>query len=76
MLSAAYDGESGLEKHLGELAERHSSRDLNIGAEFYDYWLDSLLATVKEFDPEYAPEVEDAWERVMGVGIRFLLSRY
>jgi hemoglobin-like flavoprotein len=76
MLSAAYDGESGPEKHLGELAERHSSRELNIGAELYDYWLDSLLATVKEFDGEYTPEVEDAWEQVMDVGIRYLLSRY
>ena len=76
MLLAVRDGESGLEKHLGELAERHSRRQLNIGSELYDYWLDSLLATVRQFDSEYSPDVEKAWERMMGVGIEYLLSRY
>ena len=76
MLLAASDGESGPEKHLGELAERHSRRQLDIGAELYDYWLDSLLTTVRQFDTEYGPDVEEAWEKVMGVGIQYLLSRY
>lgn len=76
MLLAAYDGEKGPKKHLGGLAERHSSRGLNIGSELYDYWLDSLLTAVKEFDGEHTPEIADAWEQVMGVGIKYLLSRY
>lgn len=76
MLLAVTDGEGGPEKHLNELAERHSRHQLDIGAELYDYWLDSLLATVKEFDNECSSEVTDAWERVMDVGIRYLLSRY
>jgi hemoglobin-like flavoprotein len=76
MLSAVSDGAGGPERHLKELAERHSRHDLNIGAEMYDYWLDSLLATVKEIDPEYGEEVRDAWERVMLIGIEYMLSRY
>ena len=73
MLAAAA-GDS--ERPLSRLAERHSSRDLNIGAELYDLWLDSLLAAVKECDADFSPEVEQAWEEVMMVGIGFLLSRY
>jgi len=64
------------EAHLNSLAERHSSRDLNIGAELYDLWLDSLLATARKCDPDFSPEVEKSWEKVMMVGIGFLLSRY
>lgn len=76
LLSAARDGEGGAEKHLGGLAERHGAGQLAIGAEYYDYWLDSLLRTVRTCDPAFTSEVEAAWEAVMGVGIRFLCSRY
>ncbi len=76
MLLAASDEDKGPERYLRDLAELHSSKRLNIGAEFYDLWLDSLLATVKEFDPQYSPEVEKTWERVMMVGIDYLLSHY
>ena len=76
MLLAATDGDKGPEKYLRDLAERHSSRQLDIGAEMYDLWLDSLLAVVKEYDPKYSPEIHDAWEKIMMVGISYLLSRY
>jgi hemoglobin-like flavoprotein len=76
MLAAARGQTAGSSNNLNDLAERHSSRQLNIGAEFYDLWLDSLLAAVKECDPQYDGQVRDAWERVMMVGIGYLLSRY
>lgn len=76
MLLAVTEGKEGLDKQLGVLAERHSASDLDIGAELYDYWLDSLLITVQEFDPEISPDVQAAWEDVMSVGIGYLLSRY
>ena len=73
---AAEDEKKGPERYLKELAVQHSKNRLNVGAEFYDLWLDSLLATVKECDPEYSPQVEEAWESVMMVGIKYLLSHY
>jgi len=76
MLLAAKDEKAGPPQYLPDLAERHSSRQLKIGAELYDYWLDSLVAAVKESDPKFSPDVADAWERVMMVGIGYLLSRY
>jgi hemoglobin-like flavoprotein len=75
MLKAARDGARDSER-LRDLAERHSSRDLNIGAELYDLWLDSLLSTVKECDPGWDGAVSDAWEQVMMVGVRYLLLHY
>jgi len=76
MLLAAGDGEKGPERHLHALASSHSRGHLDIGSEFYDYWLDSLLAAVREFDDEWDHDVEEAWEQVMGVGIQYLLSHY
>ena len=76
MLLATGDGKVGLDKYLSGTADRHSRKEMNVGAEFYDYWLDSLLATVKEIDPKHNPEVQDAWEKVMMSGISYLLSKY
>ena len=76
MLAAARGETASSSRNLNDLAERHSSRQLNIGSELYDLWLDSLLAGVKECDPQYDAQVRDAWERVMMVGIGYLLSRY
>jgi len=76
MSLAARNPKTGPERLLSRLAERHSTRDLNIGAEFYDLWLDSLLAAVKECDPDYNPEIREAWEKVMMVGISYLLAHY
>ncbi len=76
MLLAAEDEAKGPEQYLRDLAELHSSRKLGIGAEYYDLWLDSLLATVRECDPQCNAEVEQAWEKIMMVGISYLLSHY
>ena len=56
MVLAAED-EQHASKYLEVFAERHSSRDLKVGAELYDLWLDSLMAAVKECDPQCSPEV-------------------
>ena len=76
MLLAAEDEEKGPARYLGALAESHGARQLAIGAEFYDLWLDTLLATVAECDPEYSPVVRGAWEQVMMVGIHYMVTRY
>jgi hemoglobin-like flavoprotein len=76
MLRAAREEGQGPPDFLDDLARRHGAGDLAIGGEFYDLWLDSLLATVRLSDPAYTPEVAKAWERVMDIGINYLCSRY
>lgn len=76
ILLASEDPENGPERYLENLASRHSVHDLDIGAELYDLWLDSLLAVVEECDPEFDQAVESAWERMMGIGIDYMLRRY
>ena len=76
MLLAAGDEEKGPERYLKDLANLHSRRELDVGAELYDLWIDSLLATVRQCDPQFDPHVEDAWEAVMMIGVSYLLSHY
>jgi len=76
MLRAAQNEGSGPPVYLEDLAHRHGARQLAIGAELYDLWLDSLLATVRICDPDGSPDIEKAWEKVMGIGIKYLCSRY
>jgi len=49
---------------------------ISISERNYYLWLDSLLAAANESDPDFSLEVQEAWERVMMVGIGHLLSRY
>ncbi len=76
MLQIAGDKDNGPEHYLKDLAEIHSRRHRNVGADLYDLWLNSLLATVRELDPRCSPEIERAWEKVMSIGIRYLLAHY
>ena len=76
ILLASEDEQHGPERYLKFLAAHHASNALNIGAQLYDLWLDSLLQAVKQCDPRYTTEVEEAWEEVMGVGIRYMLEHY
>ena len=76
ILLASEDPENGPELYLKNLATRHNVHNLNVGSDLYDLWLDSLLAVVKEIDPEFDEVIEDSWEQVMGIGIDYLVRHY
>jgi hemoglobin-like flavoprotein len=76
LLVAAQDDGKRPTPYLDAVAARHGATQMAIGAELYDLWLDSLLATVRETDPGWSPGVEHAWEGVMTVGIAYLVTRY
>jgi len=76
LLVAAQDDGKRPTPYLDDVAARHGASQMAIGAELYDLWLDSLLATVREVDPAWSALVEQAWESVMTVGIAYLVSRY
>jgi hemoglobin-like flavoprotein len=61
---------------LDRIATRHDQRDLDIAPSYYPHFVESLLHSVREFDPQLSPEVEDAWKRSMAPGIAFIVDRY
>jgi hemoglobin-like flavoprotein len=61
---------------LTRIAERHSRRDLAVPASLYPPFVDSLIATVKQYDPICTPEIEEAWRRTVAKGVQYMVSRY
>jgi hemoglobin-like flavoprotein len=63
-------------KELSKLADRHSRQQLGIDPAWYDIWLRCLLQAVSEHDPEYRPELDDAWRESLRDGIELMKTRY
>ena len=78
VVANAVQGEEGspARSDLPRIAERHSRRDLDIGPELYDLFLECLIVTVRTHDPKFTPEVEAAWRDVMGFSIDYMRKRY
>jgi len=63
-------------EELESIAKRHCRGELDIEPRLYGLWLDSLVATVQDLDPEFDPSVETAWRIVMAPGIEFMKGHY
>lgn len=61
---------------LGARAETHSRANLDIKPELYTLWLDAVIETVRECDPEWSPEVSVAWRTIVGFAILHMTHSY
>lgn len=61
---------------LPRLAESHSRRGLDIPPALYDNWLACLVQAARKHDPQFAPDIEQAWRETLAVGIEYMRSRY
>jgi hemoglobin-like flavoprotein len=57
---------------MRHIKKRHGKMDLNVPAEYYDMWLDSLMTTLRRYDPEFDTHVEQAWRSVLKPGIDYM----
>ncbi len=57
---------------LARLAERHGPSDLGIPAHFYPLFVESLLATVSQYDQQAGPETLAAWRASIAPGIAMI----
>jgi hemoglobin-like flavoprotein len=61
---------------LERVATRHSRRDLGIDPSLYPDFVESLIHTVAEHDPEFSSEVEHAWRETIAPGIAYMRAAY
>ncbi|WP_404362587.1 globin [Marinobacter sp.] len=61
---------------LENIARSHSARGLDIRPELYDLWLECLVDTVREYDPQADDEIELAWRLVLSSGITYMKFQY
>jgi phenylacetate-CoA ligase len=76
MLMSAPSGVEKASAHIEHIAKTHSRKGYGVKPELYDTWLSCLLETVKEFDEQYEPAVENAWKQTLAFGINLMKSAY
>lgn len=69
-------GDAEARKRMIRIRETHSRANLQIRPEYYIHWLNSLLATVAEFDPHFDDELEGCWRRTIQRSINFIKAGY
>jgi hemoglobin-like flavoprotein len=61
---------------LERVAVRHAERDLSVDPTLYPSWVDALIHTVRDHDPEFNESVEAAWRSAIAPGIAYMQGRY
>ena len=75
MAKACMGLEDGLE-HLESVARSHSHRRLDISPSLYNLWLETLIATVRDFDSEFSHRIEASWRQLLQRGIDRMVAVY
>lgn len=63
-------------KEIARVAGLHSKSNADIPPLLYDLWLDSLLETVSQFDPDYNHAVQMAWREALTPAIDYMKQHY
>jgi hemoglobin-like flavoprotein len=61
---------------LQKLGHKHSRNQLNIRPRLYPYFVNALMRSLRECDPEWSEELEDAWRKRIAPGIAYMISFY
>jgi hemoglobin-like flavoprotein len=60
---------------LTRVAERHGRNDLKVDPSYYDDFLEGLILTAREVDPEFTAETAAAWREATAAGIAYMKSK-
>ena len=73
---AAYSKTDAPSDALYDIARRQSRSERDIAPHLYDVFFNSLLWTVKKYDPEYTNEIGAAWKQALTRGLEYMKSMY
>jgi hemoglobin-like flavoprotein len=78
VVANAVQGEDGslARRELPQIAARHSRADRDVPPRLYDLWIACILETARLHDPQFGPDVERAWQEVLGFGADYMRQRY
>jgi len=76
-LLLSFNSQSGDEPTiLSRVAERHSRGDLAVDPSLYPFFVDSLIKTLHQLDPEFTADTEAAWRAATAKGIAYMQAQY
>ncbi|WP_455206469.1 globin [Kaarinaea lacus] len=61
---------------LTKIRRSHSRERHNIKPEYYTYWLNSLIETLRVCDPNFTDTLEQNWREMMQISINFIIEGY
>ncbi|MEH6472334.1 MAG: globin [Halopseudomonas sp.] len=61
---------------LDQVAHLHSQASVDVPPQLYDHWIESLLATVKMYDPSFDAALEQAWRDALVKGVARMKAAY
>lgn len=61
---------------LAGIAKRQSRTGRDIAPHLYEFFLQALLQTVEQYDPDFSPDVRKAWEVMLRPGLEYMKSMY
>lgn len=61
---------------IDRIAESHSKKKMNIDPNLYDYWINSLVKSVKECDQNMTPALETEWRKTLRAGVDRIAAQY
>lgn len=61
---------------INRIRESHDHQHLNINPELYDFWLESLMKTVAESDPEFTTVLGKLWRDELAPAISYIKAGY
>lgn len=72
-----YEPSLATAERILQLGKSHAKvGGMDIDPELYRPWLEALVMAVAEHDPEFTPQIENAWREVMRHGIIVMQSLY
>lgn len=70
-------GSNIVQREVDRMAEVHSRQGhAPVQPHLYDYWLNSLITAIGEYDPQFNPQLENRWREAMGQIIGHFANQY
>jgi len=61
---------------LEKISKTHCRDKLNIKPEYYQYWIDSLIESIRIKDTKFNNDLELKWRAVLQITVDFIVARY
>ncbi len=76
LTAMAVSGDPAGLRELRDRSETHDRHHLNIEPWFYELWLQSIIQTARDFDPQWTEDIENAWRTILGHVITHMVAHY
>lgn len=76
MLLMLEDNSTSARMAVDKIAKTHGPKgQINVPHRLYPFWINSLVATIKESDPQFTPALEREWRTALQRGVDYIIAK-